>query len=253
MQMHDKRVNEAAFYHTDEDMKPKLKVMPRKATTQVLDSATPLRAELAIAHQKLRDGYLLVMEAVGLLGYPVETDPNFDGTSLRAAKAMGEMIQPRWEIETQVDKYLKATFPSSHDELIVSPSIPAYGLCPHHLLPVLYDVIVAYVPGCENRKSKNKSYSILGLSKIPRIVQLAAKQPLCQETLTQELADIFYTKLHSAGSAVYTWGRHTCMECRGVELAGGTTTVSAVRGDIRKYSKLREETLRAIQAERSNK
>ncbi|MDB4966062.1 MAG: cyclohydrolase [Myxococcales bacterium] len=190
------------------------------------------------AAKKLLTAYELILEALDDLGYPVKTDYNFTDTAARAAKAMIELVRPTDEIKTQIDDMLSRTFPAQYDEMVISKYNITFGMCPHHLLPVIYRVSVAYLPGDR----------VLGISKLSRIVQLLAHRPVLQEDLTQELAALLHERMETRGSAAYVEGLHLCMAARGIQAHEARVVTSAVRGLFRENAATRQEFLDLVTA-----
>ncbi len=190
------------------------------------------------AAAKLRAGYELIHEAIEELGYPVKTDYNFADTAARAAKAMVELVRPTDEIKHQIDEMLNRTFPAQYDEMVISKHNISFGMCPHHLLPVVYRISVAYLPG----------ERVLGISKLSRIVHLLAHRPVLQEDLTQELAALLHEPMETRGSAAYVEGLHLCMAARGIEAHEARVVTSAVRGVFRENHSTRPEFLDLVTA-----
>ena len=190
------------------------------------------------AATKLEQAYGLILEAFDTLGYPVKTDFNFAETAVRAARAMVELVRPTDEIKEQIDTMLSRTFPAHYDEMVISKHNISFGMCPHHLLPVIYRVSVAYLPGDK----------VLGISKLSRIVQLLAHRPVLQEDLTQELAAMLHERLETRGSAAYVEGLHLCMAARGIEAHEARVVTSAVRGMFRENPATRQEFLDLVTA-----
>lgn len=196
----------------------------------------------AKAKALLLEGYTKVIEAVGLMGYPVGTDDNFTDTAKRAAKAMGELIRPIADIHAEVDEMLARTFSARYDEMVISKHNIAFGMCPHHLLPVIYRISVAYLPG----------ERVLGISKLSRLVHLLARRPVLQEDLTHELAQLLHERLETRGSAAYVEGLHLCMASRGIEAHEARVVTSAVRGIFRDDHATRQEFLDLVTAPQLN-
>jgi GTP cyclohydrolase I len=190
------------------------------------------------AENKLKTAYKLILEAIDDLGYPVKTDFNFAETADRAARAMIELVKPTDEIKEQIDAMLGRTFPAHYDEMVISKHNITFGMCPHHLLPVVYRVSVAYLPGDR----------VLGISKLSRLVQLLAHRPVLQEDLTQELAALLHERLETRGSAAYVEGLHLCMAARGIEAHEARVVTSAVRGVFRENPSTRQEFLDLVTA-----
>lgn len=207
------------------------------------------------AFLKLEEGYSKIMEALGLLGYSVGNNENFKGTVNRASKAFLEMVVPKDEIERIAKKHLSVTFPTDHDDLTFVPAIEASGMCPHHLLPVLYKISIGYIPSKEKPR-------IFGASKLTRAARVLAQQPLCQEDVGQSIAkalEDFYTvkdptqgqgSLELMGCGVYIEGRHMCMEARGVRAHESLLITNAVRGVFLKSSSVRAEFMSLVNKQR---
>ena len=125
----------------------------------------------------------------------------------------------------------KALFTSSNDEMVLIKDIEFYSTCEHHLLPIIGRVHVAYIPDGK----------VVGLSKIPRVVNVFARRMQIQEQLTEQIADAIMDTISPKGVAVVIQARHMCMEMRGVEKINSTTTSSALRGLFKKDEKTRAE------------
>ena len=125
----------------------------------------------------------------------------------------------------------KALFTSSNDEMVLIKDIEFYSTCEHHLLPIIGQVHVAYIPDGK----------VVGLSKIPRVVNVFARRMQIQEQLTEQIADAIMDAIAPKGVAVVVQARHMCMEMRGVEKINSTTTSSALRGLFKKDEKTRSE------------
>jgi len=125
----------------------------------------------------------------------------------------------------------KALFSTSNDEMVLVKDIEFYSTCEHHLLPIIGRVHVAYIPDGK----------VVGLSKIPRVVNVFARRMQIQEQLTEQIADAIMDTIAPKGVAVVIQARHMCMEMRGVEKINSTTTSSALRGLFKKDEKTRSE------------
>ena len=165
------------------------------------------------------EGYTKILEGIGQLGYDVH-DENFADTAARAAKGFHELVHDQAQVKQEVEALLAKTFPAKYSEMVISKGNTAFGVCPHHLLPVIYRISLAYIP----------TEKVLGLSKLSRLARLMARAPRLQEDLTHELADILHEQLHSQGSAVYIEGLHMCMAARGVGAHEARLVTSGVRG-----------------------
>jgi len=126
-----------------------------------------------------------------------------------------------------------ALFEVKYDEMVIVRDIEFYSLCEHHMLPFLGRVHVAYIP---NGK-------VIGLSKIPRIVDLFARRLQVQERMTRQIADFIRDLLHPQGVAVVVEGLHLCMMMRGVRKHNARMTTSAMHGAFRANLATRQEFL----------
>jgi GTP cyclohydrolase IA len=180
------------------------------------------------------EGYDKILEGLHVLGYDTK-DENFIDTAARAAKGFHELVLGNDCVTQEIDALIAKTFPAKYGEMVISKHNTAFGMCPHHLLPVVYRVSVAYIP---TRK-------VLGLSKMSRLVKMMARGPRLQEDLTHELAMILHERLDSQGSAVYIEGLHMCMAARGVGAHEARLVTSAVRGVFLELA-TREEFIKLV-------
>jgi GTP cyclohydrolase I len=127
-----------------------------------------------------------------------------------------------------------AVFEERHDSMIMVRDIELYSMCEHHMLPFFGHAHVAYIP--DGR--------IVGLSKIPRIVDIFARRLQVQERLTDQVADALMDILHPQGVGVVIEAAHFCMMMRGVEKQNSRTVTSALRGVFKEDPKTRDEFLR---------
>jgi GTP cyclohydrolase I len=130
----------------------------------------------------------------------------------------------------------KGIFDEAHENMILVRDIELYSLCEHHMLPFFGRAHVAYLP-------KGR---IVGLSKIPRIVELFARRLQVQERLTDQIADALMEVLEPHGAGVLIEASHLCMMMRGVEKQNSRTVTSALRGAFRDDPKTRSEFLRLV-------
>jgi GTP cyclohydrolase I len=131
-------------------------------------------------------------------------------------------------------------FREKHDEMILVRDIELYSLCEHHLLPFFGRAHVAYIPNGR----------LIGLSKLPRIVEIFARRLQVQERLTDQIADAVMDCLKPQGVGVVIEAAHLCMMMRGVEKQNSRTVTSAVRGLFRSDPRTRSEFLRLVAAGR---
>jgi len=164
-------------------------------------------------------------------------DPEREGlvrTPDRAEKALRFLTSG---YQTDVASIINgALFNEKVDEMVVVKDIEFYSLCEHHLLPFFGTVHVAYLP-------KNK---VIGLSKIPRIVDMFSRRLQVQERLTQEIAATLQDVLQPRGVGVICEARHFCMMMRGVEKQHSGTVTSAMLGAFRKRKETRDEFLSLV-------
>lgn len=165
-------------------------------------------------------------------------DPGRQGlvkTPLRAAKAMQFLTSGYHQ---DIDELLNnAVFDEDYDEMVIVKDIEFYSLCEHHILPFWGRCHVGYIP----------QKRIIGLSKIPRIVDMFSRRLQVQERLTREIAEALENTLEPQGVAVVMEGRHLCMMARGVEKQAPWMTTNVMRGIFRENNSTRSEFLQCIQ------
>jgi len=180
----------------------------------------------------------LMAEAIGSLLGELDPEPDREGlleTPERAAKA--------WEYWTKgyhedLNSILKSFKDGSHgyDEMIIETDIPLYSKCEHHLADIFGVAHVGYVP----------NGSIVGLSKIVRLVEHFARRLQVQERLTVQIAETLHTALEAKGVGVILQCRHMCMEARGINRPSVITTTSCLRGAIKDVASARAEFISLV-------
>ena len=155
-------------------------------------------------------------------------------TPQRVARALEFMTSG---YQQDVQKVLNgAIFNEKYDEMVIVKDIDFFSMCEHHLLPFYGKAHVAYIP-------KGK---IVGLSKVPRIVEIFARRLQVQERMTQQIAETLFDALEPDGVAVVIEARHLCMMMRGVEKQNSVATTSAMLGSFREDERTRNEFLKLI-------
>ena len=164
-------------------------------------------------------------------------DPDREGlvnTPKRVEKAMTFLTSG---YDTDIDQVINnALFTVDYSEMVVVKDIDFYSLCEHHLLPFFGKCHVAYLP----------SNKVIGLSKIPRIVEMFARRLQVQERLTSQIAEAIKDKIAPLGVAVVIEGTHLCMSMRGVEKQNSSAITSSMLGTFRSDARTRMEFLELI-------
>ena len=177
----------------------------------------------------------LVREQLRLLG----EDPERDGllrTPERVEKAMAWLTRG-YGLSVE-DAIQGAVFEEDHHNMVIVKDIEMYSMCEHHMLPFFGKVHVAYIPNGR----------IVGLSKLPRVVEVFARRLQVQERLTEQIAGAIMDVLKPEGVGVVIEAAHLCMMMRGVEKQNSSTITSALRGVFRDDPKTRDEFLRLAHA-----
>ncbi|MEL7625720.1 MAG: GTP cyclohydrolase I FolE [Anaerolineaceae bacterium] len=191
----------------------------------------PLTEYKPINKRKIVDAVTEILTAVG-------EDPQREGllrTPHRVANAYGEILEG-YTIDP--DKLINgALFTVDYDEMVVVKDIEFFSLCEHHMLPFFGRAHVAYIP-------RGK---VIGLSKIPRIVDMFAHRLQVQERLTQQIAQFIQETINPWGVGIVMEGQHLCMMMRGVKKEQASMTTSAMLGGFRTRLETRMEFLNMIQ------
>lgn len=199
------------------------------APRRVRIEAAPQPVDLVAAERAAH----LLLTALGVDPDAIDT-PDLARTPRRFAEAYAELLSP------QPFDFTTFANTEGYDELVLIRDIAVRSVCEHHLLPFTGIAHVAYLPG----------ESVVGLSKIPRMVDHYARRPQTQERLTVQIAEALAARLQPRGIGVVVEATHTCMTLRGARAVGSTTTTSALRGTLREDARSRAEFF-ALTADRS--
>ena len=179
----------------------------------------------------MEDGFRMILEGMG-------ENPDREGlidTPKRVAKMYAELMTGLTG-EMKAEDILKTRFHEKYDEMIIVPDIGFASMCEHHFLPFTGKAHVAYIP----------NGTIVGLSKIPRVVDAYARRLQVQERLTKQIKDCIQRTLNPLGVAVVIEAQHMCMSMRGVQKQNSVTTTSDFTGAFMKDPKTREEFMNLI-------
>ena len=180
----------------------------------------------------------LIRRQIELIG----EDPNREGllrTPRRVAEAF--MFLAGGYTENPKEVLNDALFESTSDEMVIVKDIDFYSLCEHHMLPFFGKCHVAYLP----------TKKVVGLSKIPRLVDVYARRLQIQERMTQEIATMLMELIQPAGVGVVVEAQHLCMMMRGVQKQNSYAITSAMLGSFREDARTRSEFLELIRHQRN--
>jgi len=176
-------------------------------------------------------------EAIQTLLREVGEDPQREGLSRTAGRVARSLRFLTSGYQQDLDKVLNgALFPVAYDEMVIVKDIEVFSLCEHHLLPFFGKCHVAYIP---NQK-------VIGLSKIPRVVDVFAKRLQIQERLTVQIAEALMERIKPQGVGVIIEAKHLCMIMRGVEKQNSVAVTSHMTGVFRENEVTRAEFLRLV-------
>lgn len=187
--------------------------------------------EIVLADERVAEFETIIRRQLELIG----EDPDREGllkTPSRVAKAMAWMTRG-YELNAK-DVIGDALFEESHENMVMVRDIEMYSMCEHHMLPFFGKVHIAYIPNGR----------IVGLSKLPRIVEVFARRLQVQERLGEQIANAVDEELQPRGVGVVIEAVHLCMMMRGVEKQNSRTITSSLRGLFRDDAKTRSEFLR---------
>ncbi len=174
-----------------------------------------------------------IRKAVKEIILAVGEDPEREGlkrTPDRVARMYAELLGGMHE---DPKKHLRSVFAENYDEIVLLRDVPFYSICEHHLMPFIGSAHVAYLP----------SGTVLGVSKLARIVDCFARQLQTQERLTYQIADFIMNSLKPQGVAIVLEASHSCMTIRGIKKPGSVMVTSALRGIFKRDPRSRNEVL----------
>ncbi|MHC4498885.1 MAG: GTP cyclohydrolase I FolE [Planctomycetota bacterium] len=173
-----------------------------------------------------------VREILSAVGEDVERE-GIKNTPQRVAKMYAELLGGMQE---DPKRHLKSVFTENYDEIVLLRDIPFFSICEHHLMPFIGTAHVAYLP----------AGSVLGVSKLARVVDCFARRLQVQERLTDQIADFIMNSLKPRGVAVVLEASHSCMTIRGIKKPGSMMVTSSLRGIFRRDPKSRGEIMSLI-------
>jgi GTP cyclohydrolase I len=166
-----------------------------------------------------------------LLAVGEETErEGLKGTPGRVARMYAELLAGMRE---DPKEHIRSVFTENYDEIVLLRDIPFYSICEHHLMPFIGSAHVAYLP----------TGTVLGVSKLARIVDCFARRLQTQERLTYQIADFIMSSLKPQGVAVVLEASHSCMTIRGIRKPGSMMVTSALHGIFKRDPKSRNEVL----------
>lgn len=173
------------------------------------------------------------------------TDPNFEETPERVARAYQEILSGVDSTGAQIKNALSKSFPSKYNNIIFSSGIETVSMCPHHLFLVKYKIAVGYIPA--------KNGKVIGASKLARVAAILSARPVLQEDLTFDISKALKNKINPMGVAVVISGRHDCLNTRGVKQSNATFETSSMTGIFRTQAETRAEFFSLLADSRGTK
>lgn len=200
----------------------------------MIEDGLDLMGEKAVDDPRMEERLREILEMLG-------EDPTRQGlerTPRRVARSLRFLTSG---YQQDLDEVLNgALFDVTYDEMVIVRDIEIFSLCEHHLLPFFGRCHVAYIP---NKK-------VIGLSKIPRVVDVFARRLQIQERLTQQIAETIMEKINPRGIGVIIEARHLCMIMRGVEKQNSVAVTSHMLGVFREEQRTRDEFLTLVRESR---
>jgi len=192
-----------------------------------------LELQMSTPPRQMEGAVTTLLQAIG-------EDPQREGllkTPERVAKSLAFLTSGAEK--TMADVLNGAVFSEEYDQMVLVKDIEFYSLCEHHMLPFFGKAHIAYLPAGR----------VVGLSKLPRLLEVYARRLQVQERLTQQVAGAIQEALRPRGVAVMLEAAHFCMMMRGVEKQNSKTVTSALLGEFRDSAALRNEFLSAVRGQ----
>jgi len=205
--------------------------------------------------KKMSKGYdIIINTLINDMGYDTSIDrQNMKDSAERSAKGFLEIIKPIPEIKRELKNIVSKKFRSTFNGMVTIQNIIAFSFCPHHFLPVIYRVTMAYLP------KDTKTHYVTGLSKPARVAIILAGRPVLQETLVMDIASVLarnyvsnpkFPGIDTDGCAVVVEGLHMCMACRGIKQHGSRAVMQKLYGAFMDSKNVKEEFMAIFQSNR---
>jgi GTP cyclohydrolase I len=210
---------------------------PREQIIQVKEPINPSLQGFLVPQIYSEPPEGTIQQAVTTLLHQIGEDPTREGLLKTPERVARMLMELTFGYETDPIQLINgAFFDVDYSEMVLVKDIEFYSLCEHHLLPFFGRVHVAYIPDGK----------VIGLSKIPRMVEMFARRLQVQERMTSQIADLLEEVLHPQGVGVVVEAAHLCAMMRGVKKSQATMVTRALRGVFRKDEGLRSEFLAQV-------
>lgn len=185
-----------------------------------------------------------------MFGTDIMADENFTETPLRMARMYATMFKPDDVIKEVADTILQKNFPSRYKGIVLLPDIRTVSFCPHHMLPVEYNITIAYLPAPIEERNQCR---LVGASKPERVARALAARPVLQEQYTLELAEAITEAICPLAVGIIMQGFHSCMRIRGIGNPCANMITSEMTGAFLDEPRLQNELMHLIKWGNGNK